>query len=864
MKIKHFSIFAVGFFLVLTTGLFINFDYPAPPIESCWAPSMPAQTDVAAFSLPRIAVSQVITIPVGAASEVISAAQSLKSVLDETLAANFQIHSGDAKSLGIFIGTSADAPVPAALKSDQGFFIQSTNQQLQIIGKTKFGVEHGVWDLLHQLGYRRYFPGSDWRILPNRFAVRVNRFCQPAFVDRSMGYGFSTWDETGFSRLDAFSQWKKENRWSEHKIQNSHAYQTIISDNQAWFDANPGARGKNADGSPSQQLCVTYPGVADVAIQWARKRLKMLKERAVNNGEDPDLVDSISMEASDGGGFDGCTTDDEQLKTHSNRVVYLANKVAANLNSDSNTPLYVGILAYNSHSEPPTIKIHPNVVVTGTDGFIHFDGSLEEMLQAWRVMSQSSEGTKIGVYEYYSVEQWDRSLPSRAKASQIPKLIETLQSDANAGAKYFNAESSDNWGPNGIGMWMTSGLLWSPLEAQPASYYRWDFFRVFGPANPQMADFYALINPRDDSKNLLVPGLAGEMYRRLQLALQVPGLSDAQLKRIRILVLYARYVELYQKYQSQSDVALRQAAFETLIKYVLSIRDYGMVHSYGLLTEMITRDHLVTLTDAEQSRNVKINPWLDPALKLDVSSSTVDGWLSKGVTLPPYDVSSPTYSSTVLPRAGQSTEPIDSTGRRSMNFVGNNAEFRYYARGPGTLKLWHKSSALKDRSEILFFCAPGVALELCPQTKLAADKTEREVDLSVSQKGVYKIIIQNGPGFTLSWEPGQAISAVASYTSPSSTVFGWNRYVYVPVGTTSFRVFNHQVKACLPSAQPACATQITVAGPAKGADILEIKVPAGEDGKIWKLSGAQQFILFGIPPYAAVSPDELLVPANAP
>ena len=60
-----------------------------------------------------------------------------------------------------------------------------------------------------------------------------------------------------------------------------------------------------------------------------------------------------------------------------------------------------------------------------------------------------------------------------------------------SGAKFMSAESSDNWGPNGLGYYLASRMLWDVNEVDHVEVLIEDFLsRCFGPAKRAMLMFY--------------------------------------------------------------------------------------------------------------------------------------------------------------------------------------------------------------------------------------------------------------------------------------------------------------------------------------------------------------------------------------
>ena len=99
------------------------------------------------------------------------------------------------------------------------------------------------------------------------------------------------------------------------------------------------------------KFCVSNPGLRALVVEHAK--------RLVKPG-----TDSVSMDPSDGDHWCQCEFC-AAMGGVSNRVLTLANEVA-----EAIKPVRVGMYAYNKHSAPPSIKVHPGVIVNATTAFI--------------------------------------------------------------------------------------------------------------------------------------------------------------------------------------------------------------------------------------------------------------------------------------------------------------------------------------------------------------------------------------------------------------------------------------------------------------------------------------------------------------
>lgn len=93
-------------------------------------------------------------------------------------------------------------------------------------------------------------------------------------------------------------------------------------------------------------------------------------------------------------------------------------------------------------------------------------------------------------YDYYSVVDWDWNLPGRAKAARPQQVADSIRDFHAKGARFYDCESGDCWGPCGLGYYIAARAMWDPAEAEQVQALTEDFLtRAFGPANEPMRDY---------------------------------------------------------------------------------------------------------------------------------------------------------------------------------------------------------------------------------------------------------------------------------------------------------------------------------------------------------------------------------------
>ena len=380
---------------------------------------------------------QTVTTAENATQRVQTAASTLADYLSRISEAKFEVVTGDGTT-GIAVGVAADFPQLSGTKmlldpkpaERERYLLRSHPKGIWLVGATELAVENAVWDLLHRLGYRQFFPGKHWEIVPRtpELAIEVDVDESPDYLSRRIWYGFGAWDYAA----EPYRDWCAKNRCVPGiELSTGHSYGGFIRELKADFDQHPEyyalVKGER-NIRPEATLCLSN---GDLRRRIARHAVDRFRK-------DP-TRDSISADPSDGGGWCECEQC-AKLGNVTDRALLLANDMAAAVNQEFPGKL-VGMYAYAFHSPPPTkVKPHPQVVISVATAFLKGGLSLEEIMKGW-----SDLGTVLGVREYYSVNTWDRDLPARARGSNIDYLKRTIPEFHAKGARYLSAESSDNW-----------------------------------------------------------------------------------------------------------------------------------------------------------------------------------------------------------------------------------------------------------------------------------------------------------------------------------------------------------------------------------------------------------------------------------
>ncbi|NBV23109.1 MAG: DUF4838 domain-containing protein [Proteobacteria bacterium] len=785
---------------------------------------------------------QAVVIAAKASTRVQQAAKTLAAHLSRITGGEFQVQPGDGQT-ELALGLVTDFPAlnvadrfhPEDPTKLEDYLLRTHTRGALLVGATDLAVEHAIWDFLHTLGYRQFFPGKHWEVVPSRrdLSVTLDRFEHPSYYSRRIWYGFGAWDYAE----QPYRDWCTKNRAvAGIELHTGHAYDGIIKRNKAAFDTHPEYYGLFNGQRRSTKICIGNPAVRKLVVADAQAQFE----------KNPELQ-SVSVDPSDGGGWCECE-DCKKLGSISDRALTLANEVAAGL-TGKNADKLVGMYAYSQHSPPPSLKAHPRVVVSTATAFITGGFSVDQLLAGW-----GKQTSMLGIREYYSVNTWDRDLPGAARGGRVDYLKRSIPHFHEQGARFLSAESSDNWGPNGLGYYVASRILWDVREANRTDALVADFLeQSFGPARAPMTKFYELLTA--EKRPPLCDDLLGRMFQLLSEARKLTT-DPAIHARLDDLTLYTRYVELWLDYSTASGTA-RQSAFEQLIRHTYRMRGTMMVHAKALYRDLDNRDKSVNIPSEARWNVPEVkNPWKksDPFPREEL-----DDLARRGIANHQLLAFAPIgFSATLVPAAA-----LQLTAPKPGNFGGMSRGTRTYhtwvAKAPATLKFTAAAG--------LIYNSRGAAkLDLFPEAEpegkavahaeVAPDKAEHAVEFTTTFTGLHRLVVNDSAaGTAVNLPEGMPVVVQSSFDEPAAFHGRWTLAFYVPPGTKIVGGF-------------ASGPGTLVDGEGKKVHEFDAKpgyfsipVAKDQDGKLWQFQNtAGSRLLMTVPPYLARSGSELLLP----
>jgi hypothetical protein len=788
------------------------------------------------------APAPIITAP-AAADATRNVATELAGMLKRISGAEFKVESSADTSRGIIVGTAADFPSLAksdaltskAITDRENYLLRSEKDRLILLGNTPQAVEHAAWDLLSRLGYRQFFPGKTWEVVPRApsLYIDVDVLESPDYHARRIWFGFGALEE----RSTDYLNWCKRNRaTSGIELRSGHAYDGVMHRHEAEFGKHPEYLALVDGVRKKPKFCIANEGLRKLVVQDALKQFEQNPE-----------IDSVSCDPSDGGGWCQCA-DCAKIGSVSDRALLLANEVAEAIQVQHPGRM-VGMYAYNEHSPPPSIEAHPQVVISVATSFIRGGFTIDQLLAGWQAKTKT-----LGIREYYSVNTWDRDLPGAARGGRLNYLRETIPHFHASGGRFMSAESSDNFGPNGLGYYLAARMLWDVKEAKNLDSLAADFLeKAFGSARTPMAKFYALLD--GSKRQALSDDLIGRMYRLLD---EARGLTQDAATRARFddLTLYTRYVELYHDYASAQGKD-RQTAFEQVMRHAWRIRNTGMVHSKGFYRDLPNRDKGVTLPEnAKYNVPEPKNPWKSSE---PFTAEAVTGFIRDGIARRKLlDFEPVAYTANLVP-AKRLKLPTVPKGNAGIYLRGVRDFWTWIDQPPATISLTGKAGIIyesRGTAKVELYPLAEAESKSVAKFEIEPDKADKPIELKTTFPGLHRIEVSDaGQGSLITWQDGMTMTVISSQEQPAKLYGRWHLYFYVPKGTKIIGGFSDGEGFLLNPAGKTVHTFENKPG------YFSIPVPSGEDGKLWSFkhsAGNRQ--LMTVPPCLARDASELLLP----
>jgi len=797
--------------------------------------------------------------------ERLTAARELQSWLREITGATIPI-SDSGSPRAVVMGTAAQFPEQAAGErlgelGPEGFVVRTERERVWLLANTELGLRHAVYAFLETLGCRWFFADPVWTVVPKSptLTARAELRAKPAFDYRRVWYGWGPRSDTLRKDYDA---WITHNRQlGAFQTDCGHAYERYIpnrlfKEHPDWFALVKGER------KPTQ-LCTSNPEVVKRVTDGVLAGFRKDPKRTM-----------ASVEPNDGGGYCECQRCVAEGSV-SDRVFLLASRVAKGLREQF-PDKYVGLYAYAFHCEPPREPLAPGVYVQVTTGFRYTKLSFDEQVTAFRKL-----GARLGVYDYFSVYPWDWDLPGAAKGGRPYQLAADLRHYRDLGLSSYDAESSCNWGPNGLGYWMTSKLMWDP-ELDPKEL---------------AADFCqrAFERAAEPMRRLYDRWASGERFAARGLKLALQDLQDAYRRedgpavraRLDRVAMYLHWLRLCIDYEHAARSGPSESIIERaheLIVYSRRLMDTGLIQTFPMLFTEFFKPRFGALERAKGYDAKAAEAWKTERTDIPAAEETarlLADDVKQFEPLKAAEIARTPLSEKLVALAERMPKAVAAWGNPARSPLCVESGIHYF--------LGRKDEQLK--LELTPFGAGHTidghwVLRRVGEERPVAEgdaKAEKgrpaSLEAAIPSDGVYAL----DPGTDywktaqLGFEPRPLAVWAGRGDEPGKPRRKPFRlwlprldqplYFFVPSGTKNFVIgfpSIGQSKTALVLRTADGQTVLEDKEVAQG-DQVSVEVPAGKDGAVWSLSLSSLRCLvelYGVPPYLARHPRELVVPGE--
>jgi len=776
----------------------------------------------------------------------------LSEYLGKMTGAKFSVEEGDG-STGIVLGCQENfTNLPKEFDADYGdpqrteeYLLFTHPKGFLLVGASDLGAQDAMWDFLGRQGYRQYFPGENWEIIPSISTLNVsyNEIQKPDYIMRTVWFSGGAYPECKVKYLD----WCKKNRGlSGFYINAGHSYESFIHRNEKIFQEHPEYYASVDGVHKGSKLNISNP---DLRRLFVNHKLKELRDNPAKL--------SVSVDPSDGGGWDN-SKNGKAIGTPSDQAVFLANEVAKAIGKEF-PGHYVGMYAYNKHGEPPSIQVSSNIFVLVTTGFRGTSLSMQDQMQGWQ-----KQGATLGIRDYLSYAASNYDVPMRC-SGPFSFNNKKFKNYYDWGARLYSGESGNNWGINGLVYYNVARKLWNVEDSVSMETIFEEFLvNCFGPVADDIRIYYETLSPTGN------PVLEPHTFRRLYDSIararkKNPG--NAIEARLDDLTVYVRYLELYRDYVSKKGTE-REEAILILFSHLYRARLYTANAAYAIIRDLRGRDKTIrgAWPDDKEFKALRGGQVLREK-RAPYSKDEIRAMVPEGIkNNKKLDFSPISYSKDLVPASsilGLDRDVIPGyLGHQSVHSV------LYYT--------WAEDSESEWRIKIT--CANGGRRKITninPKIELwaaneAMDEPVDVVQMNIGQgntgefilksphKGLHWIIVTGARWQKLELDQAKPWTVTSSLDIPSlsqGVTSPCNVYFYVPKNT---KVIGGHFKGR--------GVLINPAGEAvKRFDhdgYVKVKVPEGMDGRLWKVQQLRggSFSLMTVPPYFAPSPRDLLLP----
>lgn len=463
-------------------------------------------------------------------------------------------------------------------------------------------------------------------------------------------------------------------------------------------------------------------------------------------------------------------------------------------------------------------------------------------------------------------------MPGRAKASKPVSLAESIAKYYKQGARFLDCQSGDAWGPNGLGYYIAGRVMWNTDLATQVDKLTDDFLKLsFGPAEEPMKRFYTLLNFEKGLRP--TTDLIARLYRCIDEARTLAKGKKDILNRIDSLLLYTKYVELFNEYSTGKG---GPKAKERMLNFTWKTRKTMMIHTYGLWSVTIGQRRALDLNDPiKQDKSLNSLPEIENVEKYNdvIIRTKLDSILKNGISAnKPVEMGFETvkFSENLVPAKSLKLQDVP-TGTYPTHPQDQHTYYIWVDKAPFIINLKvtvQKAWNLRPHKIFLYSPKETSGKPVAESNIVRPDGHTYNVKLQTTYSGLHKITVIDGGDYTrIKWQEGLPVTIPSAINTPTVKSYfrgPWNLYFYVPKGAKIIGGWAGRIAQWAPPVSgilraPDGDTVFDFTKNREG--WFRVPVPTGQDGKLWKFEDSQGTRqLMTVPPYLICDENDLLLP----
>jgi hypothetical protein len=300
------------------------------------------------------------------------------------------------------------------------------------------------------------------------------------------------------------------------------------------------------------------------------------------------------------------------------------------------------------------------------------------------------------------------------------------------------------------------------------------------------------------------------------------------------------------------------AALKPMLEFTWRIRERGMVHAYALQRRLVNSGHdVLQPLEPDWKFNAPKAVWKHPDALTDEALLAI---YKADLAATPPDTRLRRFSPDLKPA------PIQTAGERIGGNLRHNSIWHLLATEPAHLQFALPVKGVRYEYELKAFDMAGdVVWETeytLPRSLPRGEQRDFMLEVRLPKPGQYRLEIKAGEDYQPTFPKGmKAVLEVSLTSHPTHRYAGG--YFYVPADTEKILLkTSGRFSVQAPGWRGRKDLSTKEEDPALGC----VVIPVGNDaGKVWTVTAmtAGSFYFLNIPPYLAVEPDALLVPADA-